>query len=219
MLSNDSRPGAPTSESGSSTILYVPGFVQRFSAQRRILARLRALASRRSRATSEPEVALEPGPVTLQVEENPHWSPAEDRLLEGLGTGLREWRTERGGGKEPLAEVPDLLAELSSLTVSASAEPPPPPVESPREEVSAAIIRQLEEDNQDLKAALCRLIRISEQNHAALRLLEEENEELSTLAHRLTIGQVAGGLPPVEARRPWWQVGAWVQRRQAERCR
>ena len=85
--------------------------------------------------------------------------------------------------------------------------------------MSTAIIRQLEEDNQDLKAALCRLIRISEQNHAALRLLEEENEELSTLAHRLTIGQVSGAPPAGDARRSWWQNGWWPRRMQEEQCR
>lgn len=216
MLSNESKPDASTGGSGSSIILHVPGFVQRFSGQRRILARLRALASRRSRAVAEPEP--EPGPVTLQVEENPNWSATEDRLLEGLGTGLREWRAERASGKERLAEVPELIAELSGPAGCSDAMPPPPAGE-PREEVSAAIIRQLQEDNQDLKAALCRLIRISEQNHEALRLLEEENEELSTLAHRLTIDQTAGGSPPIEARRPWWQPDWRPRRKQEERCR
>ena len=64
------------------------------------------------------------------------------------------------------------------------------------------------EDNRDLKGALCRLIRISEQNEAALRLLEEENEELSGLVHRLTIGQTKA-LPAatVTRTRPWWQRG------------
>jgi hypothetical protein len=217
MLSNDTKSDASTSGSGGTLILHVPGFVQRFSAQRQILARLRALASRRSRPALESEV--EPGPVTLQVEENPNWAATEDRILEGLGTGLREWRAERASAAEPLAEVPELLAELSGPGGCSMAAPPPPQVEEPREEVSAAIIRQLEEDNRDLRAALSRLIRISEQNHEALRLLEEENEALSTLAHRLTIGQVAGGPGPAEARRPWWQTGWRLQRRQEERCR
>lgn len=217
MMSNDSKPEASTSGSGDPIILHAPGFVQRFSGQRRMLARLRALASRRSRVEPAPEP--EAGPVTLHVEENPHWSAAEECLLEGLGTGLREWRTERTNTKEPLAEVPELLAELSGLAGCSTTTAPPPSVGEPREEVSAAIIRQLEEDNQDLKAALCRLIRISEQNHAALRLLEEENEELSTLAHRLTIGQVAGSQPPIEPQRPWWQAAWRLLRNQAERCR
>jgi hypothetical protein len=85
----------------------------------------------------------------------------------------------------------------------------------------------LTEDNQDLKAALCRLIRISEQNHAALRLLEEENEELSALVHRLTIGQVevsaaSGAMrgavaPSVPPWVPAWSAG-WLKRWQARRC-
>ena len=81
------------------------------------------------------------------------------------------------------------------------------------------------EDNQDLKAALCRLIRIAEENDAALRLLEEENEELSALVHRLTIGQTKVA-PPATAEagarvRPWWVPApgmAWLKRRLNRRC-
>jgi hypothetical protein len=215
MLSNDSKTDASTSGSGGSMILHVPGFMPRFSAGRRVLARLRVLASRRRREETHPEPEV--GPVTLHVEENPDWSATEDRLLEGLGTGLREWRAERAGAKDPLAEVPGLLAELSGPGGCSAATAPPP--EESQEEVSAAIIRQLEEDNRDLKAAVCRLIRISEQNHAALRLLEEENEELSTLAHRLSIGQVSGGAPAGDARRSWWQSGWWPRPRREEQCR
>ena len=93
------------------------------------------------------------------------------------------------------------------------------------EDPNAALIQQLVEDNQDLKAALCRLIRIAEENDAALRLLEEENEELSALVHRLTIGQTKVA-PPATAEagarvRPWWVPApgmAWLKRRLNRRC-
>jgi hypothetical protein len=94
-----------------------------------------------------------------------------------------------------------------------------------RQDPNAALIQQLLEDNQDLKAALCRLIRIAEENEAALRLLEEENEELSGLVHRLTIGQTkAVPLAAADAgprARPWRVPApgmAWLKRRWARRC-
>src|SRR5207249_384500 len=102
---------------------------------------------------------------------------------------------EMPGASTPVTEVvePEPAADIAQESI---------------EDPNAAVIQQLMEDNRDLKAALCRLIRISEQNEAALRLLEEENEELSTLVHRLTIGQtraVPAATPTLM--RPWWQRG------------
>ena len=91
-------------------MLHAPACVQRFSAQRRILARLQALTRRRG--PSEPAPELENGPLALQVEENPNWPAAEDRLLEGLGTGLREWRV---GGASETTLLTDLLERWGEL--------------------------------------------------------------------------------------------------------
>jgi len=196
--------------------------VQRFSAQRRILAKLRALARRRSQPVPEPEA----GPVQLHVEENRDWAATDDRLLEGLGTGLREWQV--GGAGDPVL-VHGALDDEAALDPGADSgfEAAAAPANEPAEDSGGVIIRQLEEDNQDLRAALCRLIRISEQNHAAIRLLEEENEELSTLVHRLTIGQTKAVAHPdrtAETTRrlgPWrlpaWGT-EWLRRWETRRC-
>jgi hypothetical protein len=221
MLSNDRTPDAPTSAADDTLVLHAPACVQRFSAQRRILARLQALTRRRGRSAPAPETESEP--LALQVEENPNWPAAEDRLLEGLGTGLREWQV---GGTNETPLLSDLLDQCGD-EVLPEEDPGEAAGSEPQEDPSAAIIRQLEEDNRDLKAALCRLIRISEQNHVAIRLLEEENEELSTLAHRLTIGQTkAVATSGTQGEAPWrlgpWRLPAWgvewLRRREARRC-
>jgi hypothetical protein len=218
MVSNDQTPDASTGATDDIAVLHAPACVQRFSAQRRILARLQALTRRRGATAPEPES----GPLALQVEANPNWPPAQERLLEGLGTGLREWRA---GGTPASTLLTDLLDQCGDEVLVE--EDPAEAASEPKEDPSAAIIRQLEEDNQDLKAALCRLIRISEQNHGAIRLLEEENEELSALVHRLTIGQTKAVATPSAPGETTWRLGPWrlpawgaewLRRREARRC-
>jgi hypothetical protein len=221
MLHDDCSPGAPTSADEDVISLKVPPCVQQFSTRRPMLARLRAIARRRSRGAAEPE----PPPLQLQVAENPHW-PAEDlQQLAGLGTGPREWfvdRAEAAGMRAGLtSEEPSGSAPGSLRSAAGVLDIDPKPASAP--DPSAAIIRQLTEDNQDLKAALCQLIRIAEQHHAAVRLLEHDNAELSALVHRLTIGQTTATpapTPSVRRRRwrmPGWSV-QWLRRRQARRC-
>ncbi len=164
--------------------------------------------------------------MKLQVAENPNWPP----LDEGLDGALAEAGAvvtadeEMPGGE---AEAPE--GETGPAGPSA-VDPPWTDLEIPLreaaapEDAAARVIERLREDNRDLKAALCRLIRISEQNHDALRLLEEENEELSVLVHRLTTGQVrasaaagaAGAAAASDAPRwlPAWGV-EWFRRWQA----
>jgi hypothetical protein len=203
MVSNDRTPDASTSAMEDTPALHAPACVQQFSAQRPILARLQALTRRRGAAAPAPEP--ESGPLALQVEENPNWSPAQDRLLEGLGTGLREWRVGGAGESTLLTDLLDQCGDEVPGEEALVGEG----ADEPQEDPSAAIIRQLEEDNRDLKAALCRLIRISERNHGAIRLLEEENEELSALVHRLTIGQTKAVAAPDPQGEATWRLGPW----------
>jgi hypothetical protein len=187
MLSKDGSPEAPVGAEDEIILLQAPACVQRFTAPRQIMARLRALARRRERP-AVPDTGETP--LKLQVEENPNWSATEGALLEGLGTGLREWRVaadDLGSGETGSEGDPaDAAAAPGSVAEAAASRR-----EAAEAERSAAIIRQLEEDNQDLKAALCRLIRVSEENHAAIRLLEEENEDLAAMVHRLTLEKEA----------------------------
>src|SRR5437870_4234284 len=116
MLGDDRSPGAPTSAASDSIILHVPSFVQRFSAQRQILSRLRALKFRRSRGAPEPEAL----PLQLQVEENPDWADPSESRLEGLGLGLREWKVEsrasETGGSDSEPEGPNRPVMLPTGT-------------------------------------------------------------------------------------------------------
>lgn len=220
MSHEDRPPGAPTSAAGDSIILHVPACVQRFSSRRRILSRLRALARRRSRGLPE----LEAAPLKLQIEANPNWRAADEPPPVGPAVESEEWRAEERIGSD---FVENLEAPFSSLQPPADAAPQPAARALPQDQPgpNAALIGQLEEDNRDLKAALCRLIRIAEENEGALRLLEEENEELSALVHRLTIGQTKA-VPPVAAaasarvRRRWVPAPgvAWLKRRLDRRC-
>jgi hypothetical protein len=185
-----------------------------------MLSRLRALARRQQVPALEPEAA----PVRLQVAENPNWSATGEPGLEGLGLGLREWRT---GPEEEAPEVAAGLSEPVGTAADEVAPDRPPSVLSatgdnePKPDPAAALLQQLEEDNRDLKAALCQLIRIAEQNYAAVRLLEEENEELSALVHRLTVEPASPSARPAPARRPAWMPGwalDWWRRGVARRC-
>jgi len=173
------------------------------------------MARRRIRGLPEPPAA----PPKLLVEENPNWAAAEDRPLAAPAGGAPWWEEEDAAEFDsPEEEMPGTSTPVTEVAESEPLlEVAPETIEDP----NAAVIQQLMEDNRDLKAALCRLIRISEQNEAALRLLEEENEELSALVHRLTIGQtkaVPAATTPLM--RPWWQRGwggEWLKR-QAQRC-
>ena len=219
MSHEDRRSGAPTSAAGDSIILHVPACVRRFSSRRRIVSRLRALA-RRNRGLPEPEAA----PLKLQVEENPDWPAAEEEPRIGPALECQDWSEESVRGpdfqEDPVAPAAAFASEIGSAPAPATSGPRAEP-----EDPNAALIQQLVEDNRDLKAALCRLIRIAEENDAALRLLEEENEELSALVHRLTIGQTKVA-PPATADagarvRPWWVPApgmAWLKRRLNRRC-
>lgn len=215
MLHDGCPPEAPTSAAGDSIILHVPSCVQRFSSRRRILSRLRSMARRRIRGLPEPPV----GPVKLLVEENPHWPAAEEGPLAAAEGEARLWIEDDAAGSA--AETEEIPGGAPSLGDAVEPESAAEMAQEPAEDPNAVVIQQLMEDNRDLKAALCRLIRISEQNEAALRLLEEENEELSALVHRLTIGQTkAVPAAPATSLRPWWQRGRggeWL-RRQAQRC-
>ena len=220
MLSKDHSSKAPAGAEGEVIILQAPACVQRFTAPRQILGRLRALARRRGRP-AVPETAETP--VKLQVEANPNWSATDGTLLEGLGTGLREWLVEADdavanamGAEETGEDLPTVSGSMSDGTGPAGSRR-----EAAEAERSAAVIHQLEEDNQDLKAALCRLIRVSEENHAAIRLLEEENEDLSATVRRLTLEKeaISRGTAPV-ARRPAGMPGWGIERlrRWGHRC-
>jgi len=167
---------------------------------------------------------LEAAPLKLQVEENPSWPAANESPPIGPAIECQEWSEEERIGAD-FQEDPETTP---SAPVSQTDHAPPPAADVPREEPldpSAALIQQLVEDNRDLKAALCRLIRIAEENDAALRLLEEENEELSALVHRLTIGQTKVA-PSAAAHagarvRPWRVPAprmAWLKRRRVRRC-
>jgi hypothetical protein len=220
MSHEDRRLDAPTSAASDSIILHVPACVQRFSSRRRMLSRLRALARRRDRGLPE----LEAGPLKLQVEENPNWPPADEQPLIGPAIECPDWSEEGGIGfdfREDRA-----VTSASAVSPAGAAQPPAADVaHEERQDPNDALIQQLLEDNQDLKAALCRLIRIAEENEAALRLLEEENQELSGLVHRLTIGQTkAVPLAAADAGprvRPWRAPVpgmVWLKRRWARRC-
>jgi hypothetical protein len=220
MSHEDRRSGAPTSAAGDSIILHVPACVQRFSPRRRILSRLRALARRRGRGLPE----LEAAPLKLQVEANPNWPADHEPPPIGLAIEGPEWREE-----ETIDFTDQEDAETTSSAPASQIDPAPPTAAPlPREEPqdpNAALIQQLVEDNRDLKAALCRLIRIAEENDVALRLLEDENEELSGLVHRLTIGQTRVARPAAAEAggrvRPWRVLPprmAWLKRRGARRC-
>ena len=220
MSHEDRRSDAPTSAAGDSIILHVPACVQRFSSRRRILSRLRALARRRSRGLPE----LEAAPLKLQVEENPNWPADNEPPPIGLAIEGPEWREEETIGFD-LQEDPETI---SSAPACQTDHAPPPAAHIPREDPrdpNAALIQQLVEDNRDLKAALCRLIHIAEENDTALRLLEEENEELSGLVHRLTIGQSKAALPAAAEAGARVRLGripaprmAWLKGRWARRC-
>lgn len=230
-MSREDRPlEAPKGAAGDSIILHVPACVQRFSSQRRVLSRLRALARRRSRGLPE----LEAPPLKLQVEENPNWPPRQEPLETECAVEYRDW-SEEGAALSPPQEAPG--AELTPEAREAAAAPAPEFVTEPVEDPNTARLHQLEEDNRDLKAALCQLIRIAEENNAALRLLEDENEELSALVHRLTVGGPAdASRPAAEARggkgvRPSSPTlphlafaagrlasGGWLKRRLDRRC-
>jgi len=209
MLSKDGSPEAPVGAEGETIVLQAPACVQRFTAPRQIMARLRALTRRRERP-AVPETGETP--LTLQVEENPNWSATEEMLLEGLGTGLRQWRV--GADDLLFSAIGD---EEESAAASAAVDSVGDAAASRREEAaqerSATIIRQLEEDNQDLKAALCRLIRVSEENHAAIRLLEEENEELCARVHRLTLERETVRRGPTPAPRGPAGIAGWTMER------
>lgn len=243
MFHDEPSPEAPTSAVGDSIILHVPACVQRFSSRRRILSRLRALARRRSRGLPAPELL----PLKLKVEANPDWA----ELVEPEGGPLDAERCQTSPGSEAAAAVdPQALdagpvasdvrgigwervsPDPSIVTMVCEADGGPeaalhpagrePEQHKASEDPSQCIIQQLMEDNRDLKAALCRLIRISEQNHAALQLLEGENEELSVLVRRMTTDQaLPAGRRVVDARprcsvREWGR--AWLRRRQVRRC-
>jgi len=199
MLHDGCPPEAPTSAAGDSIILHVPSCVQRFSSRRRILSRLRSIARRRIRGLPEPPV----GPVKLLVEENPHWPAAEEGPFAAEGESRLWIEDEAAGSIVPEEKLPGAGKPLPDAV---EPEPAAEAAQGPAEDPNAAVIQQLMEDNRDLKAALCRLIRISEQNEAALRLLEEENEDLAALVHRLTIGQTkAVPAAAAHSQRPWWQ--------------
>lgn len=211
MSHEDRPPGGPPGATDDAIILHVPGCVQQFSSRRRILSRLRALARRRSRGLPE----LEAAPLTLHVEENSNWQLADEELAVGQGIESPRWVNEELFGADFVTEIePGGGASISDEDMT-----PPPVSDPPREErpdPNLALISQLEEDNRDLKAALCRLIHIAEENEGALRLLEAENEELSALVHRLTIGQtkaVAATAMGASARwrLPWVPVPAMAR--------
>jgi hypothetical protein len=208
-------PETPTCAAGDSIILHVPACVQRFSSRRRVLSRLRAMARRRSRGLPE----LEAAPLKLQVEENPNWPAAVEQTGTERGLQIEDWH-EEGNLFSLLPD--DLEAEPALFISEATSEPVVEIEREPPEDPEAVAIQQLEEDNRDLKAALCQLIRIAEENNAALRLLEEENEELSALVHRLTTGEPAGARrQTLDARQPRWLPawnGIWMKRRLDRRC-
>jgi hypothetical protein len=184
MYRDDHPSKAPAIADDGSMTLHVPSCVQQFSTRRRILSRLRALARRRCQGVPETEAR----PLKLQVEENPNWPLLDEGLAEA---GVVVTAVEEMPGGE--IEAPEMAADFDCSSAVGSSwtdlEIPLREAEAP-EDTTAQVIERLREDNRDLKAALCRLIRISEQNHAALRLLEAENEDLSALVHRLSTGQV-----------------------------
>jgi hypothetical protein len=173
------------------------------------------MARRRIRGLPEPPVP----PVKLLVEENPNWPAAQEGLFAVPAEEASLWKEDETAVFAGLEEEP--LEASAGEVQGLQPGPAAGPAAALEEDPSAAVIQQLMEDNRDLKAALCRLIRISEQNEAALRLLEEENEELSALAHRLTTGQTSvAHRQPSAGPRPWWQRGwggEWLKR-QGQRC-
>jgi hypothetical protein len=186
MFRDDHPSEAPAIADDGSITLHVPPCVQQFSTRRRLLSRLRALARRRIQGLRETEA----GPLKLQVEQNPNWLPAAEppmgAIAEAGAVGVADEAILGDEAETSERETgPDGPSAVSAPWTHL--EIPLREAEAP-EEASERVIQRLTEDNRDLKAALCRLIRISEQNHEALRLLEEENEELSVLVDRLTTG-------------------------------